>query len=42
MALKVFFPSYQHIARKEAAIYEKLSGSSYYPEIYESGDQNSY
>lgn len=39
MALKVFFPSYQHIARKEAAIYEKLSGSSYYPEIYESGDQ---
>ncbi|MFJ5965451.1 protein kinase family protein [Bacillus sp. NPDC093026] len=39
MALKVFFPSCQKIAQKEAAIYEKLSGSPYYPAIYESGDQ---
>ena len=37
--VKSLFPSYRNIARKEAAIYEKLSGSSYYPEIYESGDQ---
>ncbi|MGE6629093.1 protein kinase family protein [Bacillus sp. NPDC077027] len=38
MALKVFFPSFQALAKKEAAIYEILSGSKYYPAIYESGD----
>ncbi|WP_348710959.1 phosphotransferase [Bacillus subtilis] len=38
MALKVFFPEYQATAVKEAAIYEKLAGSAFYPDIYETGD----
>ncbi|MED1122656.1 serine/threonine protein kinase [Bacillus atrophaeus] len=37
-ALKVFFPEFQATALKEAKIYEKLSGSPYYPDIYETGD----
>nr|WP_202049230.1 phosphotransferase [Bacillus glycinifermentans] len=37
MALKVFFPEFQKTAEKEAEIYKRLSGSSYYPDIYETG-----
>lgn len=36
-ALKVFFPEYQEIAKREASIYQLLSGSKYYPKLYESG-----
>jgi predicted Ser/Thr protein kinase len=37
-ALKVFFPEFQEIAKKEADIYQMLSGSKYYPKLYETGD----
>ncbi|MCY8035062.1 protein kinase domain-containing protein [Bacillus sonorensis] len=37
MALKVFFPEFRKTAEKEAEIYKKLSDSSYYPDIYETG-----
>ncbi|MBP1080946.1 protein kinase family protein [Bacillus capparidis] len=36
-ALKVFFPEYEEIAKREASIYQLLSGSKYYPKLYESG-----
>jgi predicted Ser/Thr protein kinase len=36
--LKVFFPPYEHIAIEEAEIYKILTGNSYYPNIYDYGD----
>ncbi|MGM9949441.1 MAG: protein kinase family protein [Lysinibacillus sp.] len=38
VALKVFFPQKVHIAAEEAAIYRKLPSSSYYPSLYEAGN----
>jgi serine/threonine protein kinase len=35
--LKVFFPAFEVIAKEEAEIYRLLSGTSYYPNLYESG-----
>lgn len=37
-ALKVFFPSFTHIAKEEAEIYKTLQGIEYYPAIYEAGE----
>ncbi|WP_386062075.1 AarF/UbiB family protein [Thalassobacillus hwangdonensis] len=37
-AVKVYFPSYEHLAEQEAAIYEQLSNPIYFPQIYEVGD----
>ncbi|MEQ6377999.1 protein kinase family protein [Bacillaceae bacterium S4-13-56] len=36
--LKVFFPPFHHIAKEETEIYQQLSGCSYYPVLYESGE----
>jgi predicted Ser/Thr protein kinase len=35
--LKVFFPSFTHIALEEAAIYNVLKDTPYYPKMYDSG-----
>ncbi|MCM3597819.1 protein kinase family protein [Metabacillus idriensis] len=37
-ALKVFFPSFTHIAKEEAEIYRTLQGIEYYPNLYEAGE----
>lgn len=37
-ALKVFFPDHTHIAREEAEIYKMLQDVSYYPTLYDAGD----
>ncbi|MFZ3590059.1 protein kinase family protein [Bacillus sp. DJP31] len=37
-ALKVFFPSFKHIALEEAEIYRGLKGISYFPELYGVGE----
>jgi predicted Ser/Thr protein kinase len=37
-AIKVFFPEFRHIAKEETDIYGKLEGISYFPTIYDSGD----
>lgn len=36
--LKVFFPPFHDIAKEEAEIYRQLSGSHFYPVLYESGE----
>ncbi|MBB6453533.1 putative Ser/Thr protein kinase [Salirhabdus euzebyi] len=36
-AVKVFYPSFKHLAEKEVAIYQCLNSSAYYPEIFEVG-----
>ncbi|WP_170008116.1 protein kinase family protein [Bacillus fonticola] len=36
-ALKVFYPGYTNVAREEAAIYNVLQNSPYYPTLYEAG-----
>ncbi|WP_223700882.1 RIO1 family regulatory kinase/ATPase domain-containing protein [Sutcliffiella deserti] len=36
--LKVFYPPYEHLAKKEAMIYQKLEGAAYYPRLYSYGD----
>jgi serine/threonine protein kinase len=35
--LKVFFPAYEVMAKEEAEIYQLLSSTTYYPSLYESG-----
>ncbi|AKO91609.1 RIO1 family regulatory kinase/ATPase domain-containing protein [Priestia filamentosa] len=35
--IKLFFPSFDHLAQKEGEVYEKLSHSLTFPEIYEVG-----
>ncbi|MFC0270467.1 protein kinase family protein [Metabacillus herbersteinensis] len=37
-ALKVFFPEFSHIAGEEAEIYQLLQGISYFPTMYDAGD----
>jgi RIO-like serine/threonine protein kinase len=37
-ALKVFYSPHEHLAKKEAEIYDKLKGIPSFPELYESGD----
>jgi len=37
VALKVYFPHKAHLAAEEAAIYKKLSSSSYYPTLHDVG-----
>ena len=37
-AIKVYYPSYSHIAREEAEIYDKLQDISYYATVYSSGE----
>jgi predicted Ser/Thr protein kinase len=37
-AIKVFYPSFLHIAREEAEIYSKLQDITYYPTVYSSGE----
>lgn len=37
IALKVFIPNKEWVAREEAAVYHKLSGIPYYPNIYDEG-----
>lgn len=37
-ALKVFYPPFEHLAKKEAEIYDKLKGISSFPVLYESGE----
>lgn len=36
--LKVFYPPFEEIATKEAEIYQSLEGSSYYPTLYDYGE----
>lgn len=36
-AIKVFFTEFEHLAKQEADIYAKLSGSPYYPKVFEVG-----
>ncbi|MGM7702741.1 hypothetical protein ACSVDE_13515 [Pseudalkalibacillus sp. Hm43] len=36
-AVKIFFTEYEHLAKQEADIYAKLSGSPFYPKVYEAG-----
>ncbi|MBS4197783.1 protein kinase family protein [Lederbergia citri] len=36
-ALKVFFPSYQHLAKVEADVYKIIQHIDYFPSLYESG-----
>lgn len=36
-AVKIFFPSYAHLAEEEAAVYQVLQGSPYYPALYQVG-----
>lgn len=37
LVLKVFFPSFEHIAAEEAAIYQELKGNPFFPLLHESG-----
>lgn len=37
-AVKVFYPPYEHLAKKEAEIYDKLKCISSFPHLYESGE----
>lgn len=36
-AVKVFFPSFAHLAEEEAAVYRVLQGSPYFPALYQVG-----
>ncbi|WP_017379660.1 AarF/UbiB family protein [Paenisporosarcina sp. TG-14] len=36
-AIKIFFPDFIHVAKEEAEIYNTLQNISYFPTIYESG-----
>ncbi|WP_082234587.1 hypothetical protein [Halobacillus massiliensis] len=36
-AIKVFYPPFEHLAKLEAEIYDRLAGSSYFPTLYEVG-----
>jgi predicted Ser/Thr protein kinase len=36
-AIKIFFTEFEHLAKQEADIYAKLSGSPYYPKVFEVG-----
>lgn len=38
LAMKVFYPQFQHLARKEAEVYLKLKGLPNYPKLYDSGE----
>ncbi|RXT13705.1 protein kinase family protein [Ammoniphilus sp. CFH 90114] len=35
--VKIFFPSFTHLAKEEASIYQVLQGVRYYPELHETG-----
>ncbi|MBS4220668.1 protein kinase family protein [Bacillus sp. FJAT-49711] len=37
LALKVFFPSYRHLAKVEADVYQSIQHIDYFPQLYESG-----
>jgi predicted Ser/Thr protein kinase len=37
LVLKVFFPSFEHIAAEEALIYKELKGNPFFPALHESG-----
>ncbi|WP_110927784.1 protein kinase domain-containing protein [Bacillus massiliglaciei] len=37
LAIKIFFPSFHHLAKEEAEIYRSLRQISFYPSIYETG-----
>jgi predicted Ser/Thr protein kinase len=37
-AIKVYYPSFPHLAREEAEIYGKLQDITYYPTVYSSGE----
>ena len=37
LVLKVFFPQFEKVAAEEAGIYRELSGTPYFPSLYESG-----
>lgn len=37
-ALKIFYPPYEHLAKKEAGIYDLLKGIPSFPELYDSGE----
>ncbi|WP_230501628.1 protein kinase family protein [Sutcliffiella rhizosphaerae] len=37
IAIKVFYPPFEHLAQKEASVYERLAGISYFPILYNSG-----
>ncbi len=37
MAIKVFYPPFEHIAQDEARNYKKVKGIPYYPSVYMSG-----
>lgn len=36
--LKVFYPPFEHLAKREAKIYNKLEGITYFPKMYASGE----
>ena len=36
--LKVFYPPFEHLAKREAKIYKKLEGVSYFPVMHASGE----
>ncbi|WP_134699500.1 protein kinase family protein [Ammoniphilus sp. YIM 78166] len=36
-AVKIFFPSFAHLAKEEASVYQVLQGSPYYPALYQVG-----
>ncbi|WP_404431732.1 protein kinase family protein [Sutcliffiella horikoshii] len=36
--LKVFYPPFEHLAKREAKIYKKLEGISYFPVMHASGE----
>ncbi|WP_077305571.1 serine/threonine protein kinase [Terribacillus halophilus] len=37
LVIKVFFPAFQHIAAEEAAIYQTLAASRFFPDLYDAG-----
>ena len=37
-AMKVFFPTFSHIAKEEAEIYGKLEDVVYFPRVYATGE----
>lgn len=36
--IKIFYPRFAHVAAEEAAVYQKLAGTPYYPAFFEAGE----
>ena len=39
LVIKVFFPSFESVAKEEADVYKVLGQNPYYPSLYDSGDR---